>query len=56
VHADVLPELARARCFVAVRGSSLRIAPHLHITDEDVDRLCAALASAMHADPTGGAT
>jgi selenocysteine lyase/cysteine desulfurase len=50
-----LPEQARdrahsaleeANCFVAVRGSSLRIAPHLHTTDEDVARLCEGLAQA----------
>jgi selenocysteine lyase/cysteine desulfurase len=28
-----------------VRGESLRIAPHLHNTDADVERLMAALAS-----------
>jgi selenocysteine lyase/cysteine desulfurase len=48
-----LPEQARDRalsaledsnCFVAVRGSSMRIAPHLHTTDEDVERLCEGLA------------
>lgn len=36
---DVLPALAAARCFAAVRGQSLRIAPHLHTTDDDIDRL-----------------
>jgi len=50
-----LPEQARERtlsaladhnCFVAVRGSSLRIAPHLHTSDEDVDRLFEGLGQA----------
>jgi selenocysteine lyase/cysteine desulfurase len=43
----VLPALAAANCFVAMRGGSLRIAPHLHITSEDVDRLMGALASVL---------
>ena len=46
---DRLPAaLAAAGCFVAVRGgTSLRVAPHLHITTEDVDRLIGALAEAL---------
>jgi selenocysteine lyase/cysteine desulfurase len=42
----VLSALADLNCFVALRGSSLRIAPHLHTTDEDVDRLIEGLAQA----------
>jgi hypothetical protein len=30
--------LAAVNCFAAVRGESLRIAPHLHITAQDVKR------------------
>jgi len=53
-----LPEHARARasaalaeagCYAAFRGSSLRISPHLHTTDQDVDRLLDTLAQI--ADP-----
>jgi selenocysteine lyase/cysteine desulfurase len=43
----VLPALAGANCFVAMRGGSLRIAPHLHVTSEDVDRLIGVLASVL---------
>jgi selenocysteine lyase/cysteine desulfurase len=43
----VLPALASANCFVAMRGGSLRIAPHLHTTSEDVDRLVSALAGVL---------
>jgi selenocysteine lyase/cysteine desulfurase len=43
----VLPALTAANCFVAMRGGSLRIAPHLHITGEDVDRLMSTLASVL---------
>ena len=43
----VLPALTAANCFVAMRGGSLRIAPHLHTTREDVDRLMSALASVL---------
>ncbi|MBA3907757.1 MAG: aminotransferase class V-fold PLP-dependent enzyme [Pseudonocardiales bacterium] len=39
--------MARGRCYAAVRGSALRIAPHLHVTDEDVDRLVDALQVAL---------
>jgi selenocysteine lyase/cysteine desulfurase len=38
--------LTEAGVFVGVRGSSLRISPHLWTTDEDVDRLVGALATA----------
>jgi selenocysteine lyase/cysteine desulfurase len=43
----IVPALAEARCFAAVRGSALRLAPHLHITNADVERLAAALTSAL---------
>lgn len=39
--------LARGRCYAAVRGSALRVAPHLHITDDDIDRLVEALRTAV---------
>jgi selenocysteine lyase/cysteine desulfurase len=57
-----LPEPARSRaistlanmnCFAAVRGASLRISPHLHTTDQDVERLADGLATAMESDATG---
>jgi selenocysteine lyase/cysteine desulfurase len=38
--------LARHRCVAPMRGDSLRISPHLHITDDDVERLLAALKEA----------
>jgi selenocysteine lyase/cysteine desulfurase len=41
-----LSALADVNCFASLRGSSLRIAPHLHTTDEDVERLCEGLARA----------
>ncbi len=40
----VLPALTAANCFASVRGRSLRIAPHLHTTDSDIDQLVQALA------------
>ena len=46
----VLPALAEARCFASIRGSSLRLAPHLHTTGEDIDRLVEALATAVRED------
>ena len=51
VRKRILPALAEAGCYAAVRGSSLRIAPHLHTTDGDVERLLAALAGAVHGEP-----
>jgi selenocysteine lyase/cysteine desulfurase len=42
-----LPAFAAANCFAAMRGGSLRIAPHLHTTPEDVDRLIGALAGVL---------
>lgn len=45
-RAGILPALAEASCFAAVRGRSLRISPHLHTTGEDVDRLIEALGRA----------
>lgn len=39
--------LAAASVYVSQRGSSLRIAPHLHNNARDVDRLIAALAAAV---------
>jgi selenocysteine lyase/cysteine desulfurase len=40
----VLSALKARNCFAALRGSSLRVAPHLHTTDEDVERLLEGLA------------
>jgi selenocysteine lyase/cysteine desulfurase len=39
--------LRAAGVFAAVRGSSLRVSPHLHTTAEDVDRLVDALRTAL---------
>ena len=36
--------LAELSCFVALRGSSLRVSPHLHTSAEDVERLSDGLA------------
>ena len=43
----VMESLQSARVFASQRGSSLRIAPHLHNNDRDVERLAAALAQGM---------
>ena len=39
----LLDSLAREQVYVSVRGASMRVTPHLYNTDEDVDRLFAAL-------------
>jgi selenocysteine lyase/cysteine desulfurase len=46
VRARIVPELEAAGVYAAVRGRSLRISPHLHVDDHDVERLTAALAGA----------
>jgi selenocysteine lyase/cysteine desulfurase len=43
----VLPALAEANCFAAVRSTSLRLAPHLHVNEADVERLFGALAGVV---------
>jgi selenocysteine lyase/cysteine desulfurase len=43
----VAAALTRANVFAGVRGSSLRVSPHLWTTDEDVDRLVTALRGAL---------
>jgi len=41
-RSDILSAMAAVNCFAAVRGESLRIAPHLHVNDDDLDRLTTA--------------
>jgi selenocysteine lyase/cysteine desulfurase len=48
-RAGVVAGLAAADCYAAVRGEMLRLAPHLHVTDADVDRLVRALQDATAA-------
>ena len=43
IPAGLLDTLAREDVYVSVRGSSMRVTPHLYNTDADVDRLFAAL-------------
>jgi selenocysteine lyase/cysteine desulfurase len=47
IRADVVASLAAFDCFAAVRGETLRIAPHLHVTDADIERLVYALAAVL---------
>ena len=47
VRERIVPALAEHGCFAAVRGSSLRIAPHLHTIDDDVERLDRALTGSL---------
>jgi selenocysteine lyase/cysteine desulfurase len=46
--AEAMSALTKVNCFAALRGDSLRISPHLHTTDEDVQRLVDALTLLMH--------
>ena len=43
----VVSALADLNCFVALRGGSLRISPHLHTNDADVERLIEGLARVL---------
>lgn len=43
----VMAAMAEARCYASVRATSLRLAPHLHTTDTDIDRLVDALRGAV---------
>ncbi len=49
VPPGLLDALAREKVYVSVRGSSVRVTPHLYNTDADVDRLFAALARVLPA-------
>jgi selenocysteine lyase/cysteine desulfurase len=49
---SAISALAKLNCFAAVRGASLRISPHLHTTEEDVQRLIDGLTLALH--PSNG--
>jgi selenocysteine lyase/cysteine desulfurase len=46
--AAVAAELAQAGVYAGVRGSSLRVSPHLWTTDQDVERLVGALTKATN--------
>jgi selenocysteine lyase/cysteine desulfurase len=45
--ARVAGALAASGVIASVRGLSVRIAPHLHVSDDDVERLLEALARAL---------
>ncbi len=45
--ARVLGELKARNVYISQRGSSLRFAPHLHVSDADIERLHAALDEAV---------
>jgi|GEM_PF-2226499 len=40
---NLLKKLANKNVYVSIRGSSLRVTPHLYNTDDDIDRLFTAL-------------
>ena len=41
---DLVSALRAHNVFVSQRGSSIRFAPHLHVTEDDIDQLFGALA------------
>jgi selenocysteine lyase/cysteine desulfurase len=51
LRAATLEQLANHGCYAAIRGRALRLAPHLHVTDHDIDRLTTALAEATRERP-----
>jgi selenocysteine lyase/cysteine desulfurase len=42
-------ELAKARVHVSIRGESIRVAPHLYNTAEDLDRFFTSLETGLSA-------
>ena len=44
---DLLPRLAKRKVYVSVRGSSIRITPHLYNSEADIDRLVDALKAVL---------
>jgi selenocysteine lyase/cysteine desulfurase len=46
--ADVIGRLSAKGIYLSLRGDAIRIAPHLHVTDADIERLVAALAEIAH--------
>jgi selenocysteine lyase/cysteine desulfurase len=50
VRDEVVPALAAADCYASLRGEMLRLAPHLHVDDADVERLEGALARVLSTD------
>lgn len=42
---DIITRLAAQQIHISQRGAMLRISPHLHVSDHDIDRLCDALHS-----------
>jgi selenocysteine lyase/cysteine desulfurase len=40
-------QLAKRGVIASVRGNSLRLAPHLHVTEDDIDRLIEGIAAAL---------
>ncbi len=44
---DLIPRLAERRVYIGRRGDALRVAPHLHVTVDDLDRFDEALAHVL---------
>ena len=44
---DLAADLRARNVFVSRRGQSVRFGPHLHVTEDDLDQLCAALDAAL---------
>jgi selenocysteine lyase/cysteine desulfurase len=45
--AGLLPELAKRKVYVSIRGSSVRVTPHLYNSKDDIDRLVEALRAVL---------
>jgi selenocysteine lyase/cysteine desulfurase len=44
---DLLPELARRKVYVSVRGASIRVTPHLYNSEADIDRFVDAIRAVL---------
>jgi 4-aminobutyrate aminotransferase-like enzyme len=40
---NFVAELAKRKIFISQRGNALRFAPHLHVSEADIERLLAVL-------------
>jgi selenocysteine lyase/cysteine desulfurase len=47
VPTDLLERLSHNQIYVSVRGNSIRIAPHLHNTEHDIEKLFKTLQASL---------
>ena len=48
IPASLPAKLAEAHVHVSIRGQSIRVAPHLYTSDEDLERFFSVLEAVLH--------